>query len=83
MPASEHSTVTVWQRDGEIDAYRNMVEKFENGIVSIVSDSYDIYNACSDIWGTQLKGKIVFYSHTKYYGLIVFEILMLYLEINF
>jgi len=59
VPASEHSTVTVWQRDGEIDAYRNMVEKFENGIVSIVSDSYDIYNACSEIWGTQLKDMVV------------------------
>ena len=56
VPASEHSTVTVWQRHGELEAYKNMISQFENGIVAIVSDSYDIYNACSDIWGTELKG---------------------------
>ena len=42
----EHSTVTVWQKEGEKEAYRNMLERFPTGIVSVVSDSYDIYNAC-------------------------------------
>jgi len=59
VPASEHSTVTVWQRHGELEAYKNMISQFENGIVAIVSDSYDIYNACSDIWGTELKDMVV------------------------
>ena len=61
VPASEHSTVTVWQRDGELEAYKNMISQFENGIVSIVSDSYDIYSACNDIWGTELKGTRFYY----------------------
>jgi nicotinamide phosphoribosyltransferase len=55
VPASEHSTVTVWQKSGEKDAYKNMLDQFPNGIVSVVSDSYDIYNACSKIWGEELK----------------------------
>ena len=42
----EHSTVTVWQKKGEEAAYKNMIESFKDGIVSIVSDSYNIYDAC-------------------------------------
>ena len=39
------ATMTSWLRSGETDAYRNMLEKFgsDGGIVSIVSDSYDIF----------------------------------------
>lgn len=59
VPASEHSTVTVWQKKGEEAAYRNMIERFSDGIVSIVSDSYNIYDACADIWGGTLKDVVV------------------------
>lgn len=60
VPAMEHSTVTSWGRDGEVDSYRNMVKKTgkPGGIVSAVSDSYDIYNACR-LWGTELKQDIL------------------------
>lgn len=58
VPASEHSTVTVWQKEGEKEAYRNMLERFPTGIVSVVSDSYDVYNACSKIWGEDLKSLV-------------------------
>jgi nicotinamide phosphoribosyltransferase len=60
VPAMEHSTVTSWTRDGEIDSYRNMVKKNgkPGGIVSAVSDSYDIYEACH-LWGTELKQDIL------------------------
>lgn len=46
VPASEHSTTTVWKKEGEKDAFKNMLDQFESGIVSVVSDSYDIYKAC-------------------------------------
>ena len=36
-----------------------MLETFKNGPVSIVSDSYDIYNACSEIWGSALKDLVI------------------------
>lgn len=60
VPAMEHSTVTSWGREGEVDSYRNMVKKNGNagGIVSAVSDSYDIFNACR-LWGTELKQDVL------------------------
>lgn len=55
IPASEHSTMTSWLRDGEVAAYQNMLEKFPTGLVAVVSDSYDTFNAASNIWGDKLK----------------------------
>lgn len=60
VPASEHSTATSWGRDREVDSYRNMIKQFgkPGAIVSVVSDSYDIYNACK-LWGTELKQDVL------------------------
>jgi nicotinamide phosphoribosyltransferase len=58
IPASEHSTMTSWGREGECDAMRNMLEKYPTGLVACVSDSYDIYKACTDYWGGELKAQI-------------------------
>ena len=60
VPAMEHSTVTSWGREREVDSYRNMVKKNgkPGGIVSAVSDSYDIFNACK-LWGTELKQDVL------------------------
>lgn len=43
IPASEHSTITTWGKDGERDAFANMLEQFPTGLVACVSDSYDIW----------------------------------------
>jgi nicotinamide phosphoribosyltransferase len=59
IPASEHSTITSWGREHEADAMANMLEQFPSGLVACVSDSYDIYNACENIWGSALKEKIL------------------------
>lgn len=59
VPASEHSTTTIWGADGESRAFQNMLTVFNEGIVSVVSDSYDIYHACREIWGNELKEDIV------------------------
>ena len=60
IPASEHSTMTSWQKEGEVDAYANMVKQFgeEGKIFAVVSDAYDIYNAVSNIWGKELKEQV-------------------------
>lgn len=60
VPAMEHSTVTSWGREHEADSYRNMFAKNARvgGIVSCVSDSYDIFNAC-EMWGTELKQMVL------------------------
>ena len=61
IPASEHSTITSWGRENEILAYENMIKKFagEGKLYACVSDSFDIYAACRDLWGTRLKDKII------------------------
>ncbi len=60
IPAAEHSTITSWGKDHEVDAYRNMVKQFggDGKILAVVSDSYDIYNACK-LWGTELKDDVI------------------------
>lgn len=57
IPASEHSTMTSWKKENEEKAFENMIEKFQ-GPVSIVSDSYNFFNAVDYIVGEDLKEKI-------------------------
>ena len=60
VPASEHSTITSWGRSCEVEAFRNMLEQYKDmPIIACVSDSYDIYEACSDLWGRALKQDIL------------------------
>lgn len=60
IPASEHSTITSWGGpESEVDAFDNMINQYAgNGIFACVSDSYDIFNACENLWGGVLKDKI-------------------------
>jgi len=58
IPASEHSTITSWGREKEVDAMKNMLDQYPKGIVACVSDSYDIWNACENYWGGALKAQI-------------------------
>ena len=60
IPASEHSTITSWDRENEVEAYRNMLTQFgkKDAIFACVSDSYDIYKAC-EMWGTELKDAVI------------------------
>jgi len=59
IPASEHSTMTSWGKDHELDAFRNMLDQHPTGLVACVSDSFDIYHACEQYWGTDLKDQIL------------------------
>jgi len=61
VPAAEHSSITTWLKKGELDAYRNMVKQFggQYPIISVVSDSYDIYNAVGELWGKELKEEVL------------------------
>jgi len=58
IPASEHSTITSWGKEREAEAMKNMLESYPEGLVACVSDSFDIFNAVENIWGTQLKEMI-------------------------
>lgn len=59
IPASEHSTMTSWGQDHELEAYTNMLEQYPTGLVACVSDSYDIFNACKELWGNKLKDRVL------------------------
>lgn len=60
IPAAEHSTMTSWgEGDGEVKAYENMLDAYPSGLVAVVSDSWDIFKAVSDIWGGTLRDKVM------------------------
>ena len=61
VQATEHSTVTSWGRDNEADMYRRCIETNpgDGAITSIVSDSYDIYRACAEIYGEELYDEVI------------------------
>ncbi len=59
IPASEHSTITAWGKDREVDAFENMLDQYPDGLIACVSDSFNIYKACGDLWGKQLKEKVL------------------------
>ncbi len=65
VPAAEHSTITTWGRSQEHEAFLNMLEAYKNyPIISVVSDSFNIYNACEHIWGEQLKDQVMHHKGT-------------------
>ena len=59
IPAAEHSTITSWGREREVEACRNMLDQFPSGLVAVVSDSYDVFQCCSEIWGGTLKDRVL------------------------
>jgi nicotinamide phosphoribosyltransferase len=61
IPAAEHSTVTAWGRDAEVESYRNLLRNFAKpgALLAVVSDSWNIYNAVEHLWGEQLRQEVI------------------------
>lgn len=61
IPAAEHSTITAWGREGEAQAYQNMLNQFAKpgALVAVVSDSYDLWNAVDHLWGDLLRQAVI------------------------
>ncbi len=61
IPAAEHSTITAWGKDGEVDAYRNMLKQYAKpgALLAVVSDSYDLEHAVRHLWGEQLRQEVI------------------------
>lgn len=58
--AAEHSTVTSYGKENEAFAYERFLDSFPSeALLSIVCDSYDTMNAVDNIFGKQLKDKIL------------------------
>ncbi len=49
VPATEHSVMTALGREGEREMFEHVLSLYPTGVVSIVSDSYDIFAAVRDI----------------------------------
>ena len=59
IPATEHSICTLLGKDGELDIFKHVLQTFPTGLVACVSDSYDIFKACEEYWGENLKKEIL------------------------
>lgn len=62
VPAAEHSTITSWGRDHEVDAFRNMIDQYGSGapgVYAVVSDSFNIFEACEKLWGEELHDRVI------------------------
>jgi nicotinamide phosphoribosyltransferase len=61
IPAAEHGTITTWTKECEVKAYANMLKLYgqKGKVFACVSDSYDIFNACENIWGGVLRQAVI------------------------
>ncbi len=60
IPAAEHSTITMWGRERELEAYRNMVRNYARpgALFACVSDSYDLWSTLENVWGGELRDEV-------------------------
>ena len=59
IPATEHSTVTSFGPDKELEFMRKFVADNPSGIIACVSDSYDLMRAIRDYWGGDLRDAVL------------------------
>ncbi len=60
VPASEHSVMCAWNDENEdVQAIENMLDTYPTGIVSIVSDTYDLWKTITDYYCGQFKDRIM------------------------
>jgi nicotinamide phosphoribosyltransferase len=61
IPATEHSIACARGREGEVDQMQQFLDTYgKKGfpVIAYVSDGYDIWNACRDYWGSQLRAQV-------------------------
>lgn len=59
IPATEHSVCTLLGKEGELEVFKHVLRTYPTGVVACVSDSYDIFRACSQYWGEELKQMVL------------------------
>lgn len=58
VPATEHSVMCSYGSDDELAAFRRMLELYPTGLVSIVSDTYNVYRVLTE-FATALRSQIL------------------------
>jgi nicotinamide phosphoribosyltransferase len=59
VPATEHSIMTLLGEQGESHIFQHVLDSYPEGTLACVSDSYNIFNAAENLWGTQFKEQIL------------------------
>jgi nicotinamide phosphoribosyltransferase len=62
IPAAEHSTITSWGPENEVRAYKHLLDTFAktpDSIIAVVSDSYNLWDAITKMWGGTLRSDII------------------------
>jgi nicotinamide phosphoribosyltransferase len=59
VPATEHSIMTLLGEKGEPQIFQHILKSYPEGIVACVSDSYNIFNAVENLWGTEFKQQVL------------------------
>lgn len=59
IPATEHSICTLLGEKGEKKIFQQVLDTFPSGVVACVSDSYNIFRACEQYWGDELKDQLL------------------------
>jgi nicotinamide phosphoribosyltransferase len=59
VPATEHSIMTLLGEGGEKKILEHVLTAYPEGILSCVSDSYNIFNTVENYWGGDLKEQIL------------------------
>ena len=59
VPATEHSIMTLRGEQGEGEIFKHVLDTFPSGIVACVSDSFNIFNAVENLWGSRFKEQIL------------------------
>lgn len=58
VPATEHSVMSAGSKEGELETFRRLMKKQPKGILSVVSDTWDLWNVLTNIL-PQLKEEIM------------------------
>lgn len=58
VPASEHAVMTAYGKENEIDGFKRLMNQFPEGILSVVSDSFDLWAVCTK-FVVELKEQIL------------------------
>jgi len=58
VPATEHSVMCMGQKESEIDTFKRLLDLYPAGILSVVSDTWDLWKVCTE-YLPQLKEQIL------------------------
>jgi len=59
VPATEHSVMCSFGHKKEIEAIRNYLNEQPLGTIACVSDTWNIFECCEKLWGTEFKDQVL------------------------